>query len=544
MRTKKLIQFSLSIVLAISLLAGCAGKENGTSENTTTDSSGSTKESTPDVAETNGDIQDDDTLVVALNAEPPTLDPLMSTGGIVRDCNKNIFEGLFEMDENYEPKPQLISNFDVNDDYTEYTFYLREGVKFHNGETMDSSDVVASLNRWLDKNSAVKSVITEGEKFESVNDNTVKITLNSPCYLLPSIMCAPAQFPAIMPTEVIEAATEDGGIQEYIGTGPCKFQDWKQGSYLELVKNEDYVGPGYPLTGEAGDKAIHFKMITMNFVPDATVRTSGLISGEYDIVSNINYDDVEMLSTYDNITLDKSLMGYSAVILNKAEGILADNEKLREAVTLALDPDEIMASAYPAEGYTNVSASMMPEGSKWYTLEGADEINTDDLEKAKEVLAESGYNGEEIRVVTDETYMQHYNATLVMVDELQKLGLNVKMDVVDWTTMLQYKQTPSTYDLYFMDYPAVTSPLSLRTISQTDEGFTTWPEFLDLLSKVNLSKSDEEAAVSWQESQKYLLTRFSFVPLGYSYYCNGTTNDMEGYHSISCQNIFGAYRAQ
>lgn len=485
-----------------------------------------------------------DVIKVGLNADPPTLDPLMSTGAIVRDCNKYIFEGLFEMDSEFSPKCQLAKSYTSNDDYTEYTFILREGVKFHNGKIMTADDVVASLNRWLEKNSAIKSIITNGEKFEKVDDVTVKITLSSPCYLLPSIMVSAAQFPCIMPKEVVEAASDDKGISEYIGTGPLKYKEWKQNQYLLLEHNDDYVGPGYEMDGESGDKKIYFKEVYLYFVTDSTIRTAGIQSGEYDIVSNINYTDVDMLKSNPNVKLDKSLMGYTGIIMNKVEGTLGTNEKLREAVTYAIDCDEIMDAAYPAKEYIDVTASAMPEDSKWYTKVGTEAINSKNMDKAKQLLNESGYDGTPIKVITDQTYQQHYNGTLVLVEQLKKLGLTVDLEVVDWTTMLEYKKTKGKYDMFFMDYPSVTVPVSLRTISQTDEGWTTWPEFLELLSKVNTAISDESAIAAWEECQKYLMGRYSYIPLGYTYYANVTSDSIENYHSMQCQSIYNCYKSK
>lgn len=529
MKRKKMLKRIVGLMLfgltTMSLIACGNGNSSSKSE--------SSSSSTPVMS---------DVLKVGLNADPPTLDPLMSTGAVVRDSNRYIFEGLLEMDKDFNPKPQLAESYEANADYTEYTFKLRSGVKFHNGKTMTADDVVASLNRWLAKNSAVKSVIKNGEKFEKIDDLTVKISLKSPCYLLPNVMIAPAQFPAIMPKEVVEAATDDKGISEYIGTGPMKFVEWKQNQYLLLEHNDDYVGPGYELSGEAGDKKVYFKQVYLYFVTDATIRTAGIQSGEYDIVSNINYDDVKMLKNNSNVILDKSLMGYTGIIMNKVEGTLGTNEKLRAAITYALDCDEIMKSAYPDNDYIDVTPSMMPKDSKWYTTAGTEAINSKNKDKAKQLLAESGYDGTPIKVITDQTYQQHYNGTQVLVNQLKELGLQVDLQVVDWTTMLEYKKTKGKYDLYFMDYPVVTSPVSLRTISQTDEGWTTWPEFLDLLSKVNSATSDEAAVSAWTECQKYLFGRYSYVPIGYTYYCNATTSSIKNYHSIQCQSIYEAYK--
>lgn len=523
--TKKIVSMLLVLTTAVSLTA-CGGSSSGTDTS----------------ANAGGEPVMSEELKVALNADPPTLDPLMSTGAIVRDCNRYIYEGLFEMDATFSPKLQLAKSYDVNSDYTEFVFHLREGVKFHNGKEMTADDVVASLNRWLSKNSAVKAVITGGEQFEKVDTYTVKIDLTKPCYTLPATMCAPAQFPAIMPKEVVDAATADKGVSEYIGTGPMTFGEWKQNQYLLLEKYNDYQGPGYALDGEAGDKTIYFNKVYLYFVTDSTIRSAGIQSGEYDIVSGVSYDDVSMLQSNANVKLDKSLLGYSAILFNKADGILSTNVKLREAITYALNLDEIMKAAYPAEGYYEVTSSMMPTGSMWETHAGTDAVNAKDMTKAKQLLQESGYNNEPIKVITNQVYQQHYNATLVMVQQLQNLGLNIDLQVVDWATMLEYKKTHGTYDLYFMDYPAVTTPTSMRTISQTDEGFTTWPEFFTLLGKVTSATSDTEATKAWEECHKYLFTNFSFIPVGYSYYCNVCTSSIYNYHAISCQCIYGCYK--
>lgn len=535
---KRFIALAMMLVMMFTVVAcGSSSQEttSTSSESTSSSSEASSETTTPD------EIPVSDVLKVGLNGDAPTLDPLMSTGAIVRDVNKYIFEGLFELDEDLAPSLQLAESYSHNDEYTSYEFVLRQGVMFHNGKEMTSEDVVASLNRWLSKNGAIKSIITHGEQFEAVDTYTVKIDLEAPCYLLPSIMVAPAQFPAIMPVEVIEAATDEQGIQEYIGTGPMTFVEWKQNQYVLLALNEDYVGPGYPMTGEAGDKEIYYKEVYLYFVTDPTIRSAGIQSGEYDIVSNVSYDDVTMLEANPMVKLDKSLMGYATVIMNKVNLTLGTNEKLREAITIGLDNAEIMNAAYPASDYYEITSSMMPPDSIWYSLEGTENINKNDVETAKQMIIDAGYDGTPLKVITDSTYSQHYNSTLVIVQQLEELGFNVDLQVVDWATMLQYKRTQGAYDIYFMDYPVVTAPVSLRTISQTDEGWTIWPEFLELLADVNMSTSDDTAIANWVEVQKYVLGRSSYVPLGYSYYCNATSDAVQNYHSMQCQSIYGSY---
>ena len=143
-KIKRFIAAALAGVMSVSLMA-CGGSDS----NKGTDSK---------------------TLKVAMAVNPPTLDPWLSTAAAVRDTNRGIYEGLFELDENYEPKEQLCESYEVNEDYTVWTFKLRTGVKFHNGKEMKAEDVVASLNCWAENNVAAPSVITAGEKFEQVDE--------------------------------------------------------------------------------------------------------------------------------------------------------------------------------------------------------------------------------------------------------------------------------------------------------------------------------------------------------------------------------------
>ena len=124
----------------------------------------------------------------------------------------------------------LAESYEVSDDGMVYTFKLRQGVKFHNGEEMKADDVVASMNRWLEL-SAKANTLIGGSVFEEVDDYTVKMTANQASSDIIMILASPIQFAAIYPKEVVESASEEG-IKEYIGTGPYKLAEWKQDQYV------------------------------------------------------------------------------------------------------------------------------------------------------------------------------------------------------------------------------------------------------------------------------------------------------------------------
>src|SRR5699024_447423 len=133
-----------------------------------------------------------------------------------------------------------------------YTFNLRKGVKFHNGEEMVADDVVASMERWLEK-SSITGNIFDGATWTAEDDHTVVLELETASALTLDTMASSKQSAAIMPKEIIDDAPAEGG-EEYTGTGPYKFVEWKQYSYLKFERNEEYQALDMESDGLAGKK--------------------------------------------------------------------------------------------------------------------------------------------------------------------------------------------------------------------------------------------------------------------------------------------------
>ena len=116
-----------------------------------------------------------------------------------------------------------------------------------------------------------------------------------------------------MPEKCVNSRTSTG-VTEYIGTGPMKFEEWKQDSYVRFSRNEEYTSPGYALTGEAGDKTIYYKEVYYYIVTDSSIRTAGIQSGEYDISQSISYDDLSMLKANPEIKIVNNTVGKRCII--------------------------------------------------------------------------------------------------------------------------------------------------------------------------------------------------------------------------------------
>src|SRR5699024_5873237 len=205
----------------------------------------------------------------ALNAQPPTLDPQITTATATRDVARLMFESLMVFNSDFEPVPFLAEEVE-NEDNQLFTFHLREGVLFHNGEEMKAEDVVASMNRWKGLSNKGKSIIGDSE-FVEVDAYTVQIELSEPSSLFLSSIAESGQFAGIMPKEINEEAGPDG-VSEYIGTGPFEFADWQQDNYIHFTKFDDYALVDEEPDGLAGRKDALVDDISFYIAEDPSTR--------------------------------------------------------------------------------------------------------------------------------------------------------------------------------------------------------------------------------------------------------------------------------
>src|SRR5699024_642386 len=232
-------------------------------------------------------------LRVAHNAQPPTLDPHMTTAGVTSDMSRIAFETLLTVDFDYQPMPMLAESVEESDENKVFTFHLREGVTFHNGKEMTAEDVVASMNRWLER-SGVASEAFGNASFEEVDEYTVVLELEESSSIALDVLASKEQFAAIMPKEVIDEADAEG-VKDLIGTGPYEFVEWKHDQYVHFTKFDDYQSVDVPADGLGGKKEALVKDIYFDIVTDASTRVAGIQSGEYDIAFAIPFESYAQL---------------------------------------------------------------------------------------------------------------------------------------------------------------------------------------------------------------------------------------------------------
>jgi peptide/nickel transport system substrate-binding protein len=519
----------LSVVLILSLVVAACGKASTNNANSTTpstDSGSATKEYK-------------DTLNIAITAQPPTLDPAATVSAVTFDTAGNIFEQLYTLNKNYEPIPQLAESVKVSEDGLTYTFALRKGITFHNGKEMKAEDVVASMNRWLVTSSRAKSLLANA-KFEQVDDYTVKLVVEKATSDVLILLASHAQFPAIMPKEIADAVTADG-LKEYVGTGPYEFKEWKQDQYIHLTKYKDYKSLNTEASGYSGKKEAPTENLYFYFVSDASTRIAGIKTGKYDVAASIPIENYDELATENNITLESYTGGALTAFLNTTEGLLASNEKYRQAVLAALNDDEIMLASYVkpdlytlAPGHTNLKQA------QWASEAGKEYYNQNNPDKAKQLLQEAGYKGEEITLLTTKDYAEMYTATLVIQEQLKKVGFNVKVENYDFPTFLETKNDRSKWDLFVASTGYQLTPPQLLVVTPDWAGLDQ-AKVKDGVVAIRAAATPEEAKKEWESVQSFLYEFGAATVIGHYNSVIATTKSVEG---VAVQDSFIVWNAK
>lgn len=488
MNVKMIVKTTLIAFFVIALI-GCSTEKTETEENG------------EEEVLTGGDIK------IAYSAQPQTLDPHISLAQATADIMGGVYETLLTVDSGRNIQPMLADSYEQSEDGKSITFYLRKGVLFHNGEEMKADDVVASMNKWKDSIGG-RGQFTEAI-FEAKDDYTVVLNLPEPLATALSLISFQGpSFAAIMPKTVIENAGPTG-VDEFVGTGPFQFIEWIHDQHVTLARFDDYQSRSEEADGLAGKKEALVDEVKFIFTPDSSTRVAGIQTGEFDIAGSIPTDNVNMLENDPNLVSSIQPYGYVTVNFNKKKGIFS-NVEARQAVATTLDREKVLTGAFTNDLFFSVNHSMMMlQQIEWSSDVGKDLYTHSDPEKAKGLLEEAGYKGGEVKLMVTRDYIDHYYAALVVQSQLNDIGMNVKLEVYDWPTLLDKTQDENEYDMYVLIDLPVPEPSSHLFMIPDFPGWTDSPEMLDLVAEFRSQQSLEDAKAYYDELLKWY---YSYVP--------------------------------
>ena len=439
---KKKISLMLAAALTAGLaLTGCGGSKTS---DTTDNTAGAESEST---AETKGvDVDTTGYLIAALNADIQTADVQKTSKDY--EVPFNIFDRLVDVevdaDGNSKIVPSLAESWDISDDGLEYTFHLRQGVKFHNGNDFTAEDVAYTFHRMLTVEGGVNTEFIDQikgadellagetdtlEGVEVVDDYTIKVTLKEPfAGFLASISSLGV---SIYDSEATEAAGDQFGMDPAVtvGTGPFEFASWSFNNQLVLTRNEDYWKGASGLPG-----------VVIKIIPDTETQSMMFESGELDIL-DLDYaaDSVDRFTeTYPDQIVQGPRVGIVYFTMNFNKEPFQD-VRVRKAVQMSIDRQAILDALYGGRG--QVEQGIFPHGLIGFNPD-QEEIKYDP-EAAKALLAEAGYaDGFDMEIAADSSASDTMTMALEIVsDQLAEVGIRAEIKNYDESTWLETRKS-------------------------------------------------------------------------------------------------------
>ncbi|MBO1001875.1 glutathione ABC transporter substrate-binding protein [Pseudogracilibacillus auburnensis] len=408
---KKFLGFLFVLMLALFSVA-CSGDNDSNAGNEEGKSAKSSEEA--------GDKE----ITIAIDQNFITLDPHNAGDTVSIFGIRSMYEGLVSFDENMEIVPALAESYEISDDALTYTFKLREDVTFHDGEPFNAEAVKVNFDRIMDdaNNLSAKRSLQFVDSLEVINDNEVAFKLNEP---FSAMINKFAMVPMISPKAIEEGTKYVEGNP--VGTGTFKFVEWKQGTILEVEKNEDYWG---------GDQTNVAKVI-FSPVPENGSRVAMLKTGEADFVYPMPQQNVKEFENSDDVTIDESPSTIARYVsINTFKDPYSDL-KVRQAMNHAVDKEAYLQVV--KDGFGHVLDSTMSSETQYYSKQEPYEF---DIEKAKALLKEAGYEDGFEAEIWGNTSSETIKGMEFIKQQLAQVNIDVTIKSMEEGTLSDEIYTP------------------------------------------------------------------------------------------------------
>lgn len=375
------------------------------------------------------------------------LDPVANTSAPTQRHGYMVFDTLYGLDANYQPHPQMLEGHVVSDDKKTWTLRLRPGLKFHDNQPVLARDVVASLNRWAQRDAYGKMLFASTDELKALNDRELRFRLKKPFPLLPAALGKPGSFlPVIMP-ERLAKTSPSIPLTEVIGSGPFRFvaNEFNAGSRVVYEKFTGYVprtsGPG---GHGAGPKVVHFDRVEWHIIPDSSTALAAMQSGEMDWWERPLPDFYPMFEKHPTLQLVESTGQVVFLRLNHLQPPF-DNPAIRRLVLSCLDQTSIMQAV---GGSGKWRANLGLYTGSMQTDAGVKEAfkARKDFDNVKRELLAAGYKGEKVAMMVGSDLPAVAAASQVGAETMKKMGFNVDYLSLDWGTVSQRRASMEPID--------------------------------------------------------------------------------------------------
>ena len=425
-------------------------------------------------------------LKAALHSDLKIIDPVWTTALISTHHGNMVYDTLFAVDEKMQVKPQMVEKWDVSADKLTWSFTLRDGLEWHDGQPVTAEDCVASIKRWAAKDGMGQKLMSEVASLTAPDATTIKMVLKEPYGLvLDSLGKSSSNAPFMMPKRIAET-DPNTQITDATGSGPFIFKkdEWKPGEKAVYVKNPKYKPRSEPASGLAGGKVAKVDRIEWLTIPDQQTQVNALLNGEIDLIEFMPADLLPLLQKDKNVkTFVTNLAGRQYAMRFNVLHKPFDNPKIRQAVLYALDQKPFLDANVGNPEYYKECRSLFPCGSPLESTKGWEDEARGDTAKAKAILKEAGYDGTPIVLMHQTDSANHNQLATVARPQLEAAGFKVDLQAMDWQTLVsrRTKKDPPDkggWSAFFTSWgsPDVLTPVSAAFLNAAcDKATFGWP---------------------------------------------------------------------
>jgi len=452
-------------------------------------------------------------LIAAISAEPDMLDPHKTTAYASFQVLENVYDTLVQPDENLEMEPALAESWETSEDQLTWTFKLRDGVTFHNGDELTADDVVYSYNRIMDEELANAYRFEAVKSVKAVDARTVGIELKRPT---PNLLAQIGGFKGMAIVHAENVKSGDVG-REPIGTGPFKMEEYVSGDSITLTANQDYWG-GAPELGS----------VRFTFVPEPSVALANVQSGEAHWTDNLPPQQVESLEGEGSMEVGRVPSNdYWYFATNQARKPF-DDPRVRQALSWAIDREAITEAA--KFGLATVNQTAIPESSQWFH----DYAPYDqDPDRARQLLQEAGAENLTLDMMVTNEFPETIQAAQVMASQLEEVGVTMKIRTEDFATWLD-KQSQGDFDAFMLGWLGNIDPDDFYYSQHHSSGANNYqkyknPEVGRLLDQARTEVDETRRTDLYNQAVETIVDDASYTYLYNPEVVQGWSPDLKGY---------------
>jgi len=378
------------------------------------------------------------TLRMVSHADIKILDPIWTTALITRNFGYMVYDVLFAKDANLKVQPQMAEKYTLSDDKLTYTITLRDGLEWSDGTPVTSEDCIASIKRWGARDASGQLLLKATAELKAIDAKTFAIVLKEPFGLVLDMLGkVSSNVPFMMPKKVAET-DPNKQIEDFTGSGPFIFKkdEWKAGEKIVFVKNPKYKPRNEPPSMLAGGKVAKVDRVEWLAIPDPSTAVAALIAGEIDLIESPPPDLFPLLKADKNVELFGWNASGSQIVMrfNHLQPPF-NNVKVRQAALYALAQEDIMRAQVGDPEIFKLCNAPFVCGTR-FGKEYGDLLIKPDLDKARALLKEAGYDGTPVAMMHQTDLQSSNNVQPVAKQQLERAGFKVNLMSMDWQTVV------------------------------------------------------------------------------------------------------------